>query len=364
MASSTDHEKSSSEQLLNAHDHVWNQIFNFINSMSLKCAIQLGLFDIVHKHGQPITLSELIHALPVNKQKSRGVERLMRILIFSKFFVKVSITNDEQNEGYWLTPASRLLLKENPSSIAPFALAMLDPLLIDPWHHVGDWFQNDTPTPFDSAHGKTFWELAGRDPRMNRFFNEGMASDAHFVATMITRDCKNVFEGLKSIVDIGGGTGTVAKIIGAAFPGLKCIVLDLPHVVADLEGTDNLTFISGNMFDSVPLADAVFLKWILHDWSDEECIKILMKCKEAIPKKENGGKVIIADMVLVTEDETSLNEHEAIETQLFFDMLMMTLLTGKERTEKQWRELFLAADFTSYKITPCLGVRSLIEIFP
>lgn len=104
------------------------------------------------------------------------------------------------------------------------------------------------------------------------------------------------------------------------------------------------------------------MQWILHDWSDEECIKILMKCKESIPIKENGGKVIIADMV-VKEDET-MKEHEATETQFFFDMLMMTLVTGKERTETQWRELFLEAGFTSYKITPALGVRSLIEIFP
>ncbi|XP_073059925.1 trans-resveratrol di-O-methyltransferase-like [Primulina eburnea] len=353
---------SSSEQLLDAHCHVWNQIFNFINSMSLKYAIQLGLFDIVHKHGKPITLTELIHALPINGQKSHGVDRLMRILIHSKFFVKVSIPDKEEKEGYWLTPASRLLLKDDPSSVAPLALAQLDPLLIDPWHHVGDWFQNDTPTPFANAHGKAFWELAEHEPRMNRFFNEGMASDAHFVASIITRDCKHVFEGLKSIVDVGGGTGTLAKVIGDALPGLKCIVLDLPHVVARLEGTDNLTFVGGDMFDFVPPAEAVFLKWILHDWSDEECIKILLKCKEAVPKKENGGKVIIVDMV-VTDDEM-MKDHEAIETQFFFDMLMMTTLTGKERTETQWRELFLAAGFTSYKITPCLGLRSLIEIFP
>ncbi|KZV38855.1 trans-resveratrol di-O-methyltransferase [Dorcoceras hygrometricum] len=352
------------EQLLKAHDHIWNQIFNFINSMSLKCAVQLGLFDIVQKHGKPITLPELISALPINKQKSHGVDRLMRILTYSKFFVKVSldISNNQQKEGYWLTPASLLLCKDHPTSVAPFATAMLDPVLVEPWHHLEEWFRDDAPTPFVSAHGKAFWEFAGREPRMNQFFNEGMASDARFVAGVLTKDCKHVFEGLKSLVDVGGGTGTVARVMTDAFPGLKCTVLDLPHVVAGLQGTDKVNFVSGDMFDSVPTADAVFLKWILHDWNDEECIQILKRCKEAIPKKEDGGRVIMVDMVVVDDDEVT--EYEGTETQYFFDIMMMAFLTGKERTEKQWKKLFLAAGFTTYKITPCVGVRSLIEIFP
>ncbi|KAH0639577.1 hypothetical protein KY290_036844 [Solanum tuberosum] len=61
----------------------------------------------------------------------------------------------------------------------------------------------------------------------------------------------------------------------------------------------NLSYVGGDMFKFIPSADAILLKWVLHDWSDEECIKILKKCKEAIPSKEKGGKVIIIDMVLM-----------------------------------------------------------------
>uniref|UniRef100_M1D3K7 Resveratrol O-methyltransferase n=1 Tax=Solanum tuberosum TaxID=4113 RepID=M1D3K7_SOLTU len=64
------------------------------------------------------------------------------------------------------------------------------------------------------------------------------------------------------------------------------------------EGSKNLSYVGGDMFKSIPCADTTLLKWILHDWSDEECIKILKKCKEAIPRKEKGGKVFIIDMVL------------------------------------------------------------------
>ncbi|CAH2075766.1 unnamed protein product [Thlaspi arvense] len=131
-------------------------------------------------------------------------------------------------------------------------------------------------------------------------------------------------------------TGTVAKSIANAYPHLKCTVLDLPHVVARLEGSKILNYVGGDMFEAIPRVDAILLKWILHDWSDEENIKILKRCEEAIPSKEKGGKVIIIDMVVENKKE----DNESIETQLFFDMLVMILLTGRERTDKEWAKLF------------------------
>ena len=102
-------------------------------------------------------------------------------------------------------------------------------------------------------------------------------------------------------------------------------------------------------------------QWILHDWNDEECVKILKKCKKAITS--NGGKtgkVIIIYMIM----ENKKGNEESIDTQLFFDMLMMVLATGKERDEKEWAMLFQEAGFTDYKITPILVLRSLIEVYP
>lgn len=97
----------------------------------------------------------------------------------------------------------------------------------------------------------------------------------------------------------------------------------------------------------------------MHCWSDEESIKILKKCKEAIPSKDRGGKVIIIEMVVSPK-----GDHKAFETQLFFDMEDMVLVNGRERTEKEWAKLFFNAGFTSYKIFPILGLRCLIEAYP
>jgi len=137
---------------------------------------------------------------------------------------------------------------------------MLDPILTKPWHFVSTWLKNDDPTPFDTAHGRTFWDYGGHEPMLNHFFNDAMASDARLVTRVLINECKEVFEGLGSLVDVGGGTGTVAKSIAEAFPHLDCTVFDLPHVVADLQGSENLKYVGGDMFEAIPPADGIVLK--------------------------------------------------------------------------------------------------------
>ncbi|KAL1561672.1 Xanthohumol 4-O-methyltransferase [Salvia divinorum] len=353
---------SSSQDLLEAQAHVWNHIFSYINSMALRSAVELRIPDAIHNHGKPITLSQLAEALCINDEKSNGLYRLMRILVHSKFFDKVNISGqEEREEAYSLTRASRLLIRDDPSSLAPFALSQTDPAYIDPFHHMSEWFRDECPSAFFTKNGMDLWQFAGKDEKLNQGFNEAMAADARFVSRILVRECKHVFEGLETMVDVAGGTGEVSKALAGAFSWLKCVVLDLPHVVAGMEGSENVRFVGGDMFDFIPPADAVFLKWILHDWGDEDCIKILRKCKEAIAdSKIKGKKVIIVDMVVDEEKQA----HEATETQLLIDMLMMAHHPGKERTEKEWAKLFAAAAFNNYKIIPTLGVRSIIEVFP
>ncbi|EXB67905.1 8-hydroxyquercetin 8-O-methyltransferase [Morus notabilis] len=369
-----------STELVKAQAHIWNYIFNFINSMSLKCAVQLGIPDAIHSHGKPMTLSQLISALPIHQNKksdSRLIYRLMRILVNSGFFVLQEVVVGETDlleEGYVLTTASKLLLRDNPLSVTPLLLSMLDPIMTKPWHSLSTWLQSDDPTPFAATHGMGIWDYNEYDPRLGNLFNEAMASDARLVTSVLIDKCKSVLEGLESLVDLAGGTGTVAKAIAYAFPHLACTVFDLPHVIADLQGSKNLKFVGGDMFDEIPPADAIFMKWILHDWSDEDCVKLLERCKVAITCKGNkNGKVILVDMVIVEEQNNKDighdhhahdHDHQSYETQLFFDMLMMVLYPGRERKETEWAKLFSDAGFNTYKITPILGVRSLIEVFP
>ncbi|XP_019193592.1 PREDICTED: trans-resveratrol di-O-methyltransferase-like [Ipomoea nil] len=345
------------DEILLDQTHIWNQIFHFINSASLKCAVELGIPDIIHSHGRPITLQQLVDALHINKAKAHHLGRLMRVLTRSGFFLDAKITD---GNGYALARPSFLLLKDHPFSLAPFVLGAVCTIFTGPWHGVSEWFHNDDPTPHVTAHGRTFWDLASQDSEINHYTNQAMAGDALLFMTLIRKYCRGVFEGLDSLVDVGGGTGMVARAIADEFPNMKCTVLDLPHVVAGLEGTKNLAYVAGNMFQAIPPAQAVFLKWIMHDWNDEDCVKILKKCKEAISRRENGGKVIIVDMIL---DATQNGDEESIQNQIYLDLHMMVYHGGQERTLKEWVKIFYEAGFTDYKTTQ-IGTRSLIQLFP
>ncbi|KAI3703716.1 hypothetical protein L1987_73910 [Smallanthus sonchifolius] len=255
-----------SKNLLESQAHIWSHIFSFIKFMSLKCAIQLQIPDIINRHGSPMLLSELVEALTIKKERFQFVYWLMRVLVHSGFFVKQSISttrgsyDEEEGEGYLLAPSSQLLLMEHPLSLRPYLLALLDPILMDPWQDMSKWFQNDDVTPFHTTHGRALYNLAGQEPTLNQFFNDAMASDARLVISVILEQCGGVFQGLDSIVDVGGGTGTVSEAIAKAFPDTSCICFDLPHVVDGLDGSKNLMYVGGDMFEAVPKANAVLLK--------------------------------------------------------------------------------------------------------
>ncbi|XP_057442179.1 probable O-methyltransferase 3 [Lotus japonicus] len=349
-----------SAKLLRSQGHIWNHIFSFINSMSLKCVVELGIPDIIHNYGKPMTLSKLIASLPINPSKTSCIHRLMRIMVHSGFFSRHNATENELEVEYTLTDDSILLLKDHPFSVIPFLHAMYDPILTKPWHHLSTWFKNDDSTPFATANGMMIWDYADRNPKMNKSFNEGMASDSQLITSVFIEKCKDMFNGSESLVDVAGGTGTLAKAIVESFPHLQCTVFDLPHVVAGLQGSCNLKYVGGDMFKEIPPADVILMKWIMHDWSDEECVKILKKCKEAIKSKGKEGKVIIIDMVIEEEN----GNDETVETELFLDMVVMALYNAKERNKKEWVKLISSAGFSDYKISPVLGLRSVIEIYP
>lgn len=344
-----------------AQAQVIRHVFNFISSMSLKCAVQLGIPDIIHSHGEPMTLSELASALPIDPSKGGCISRLMRLLVHSGFFVTTTkFHGEKEEEAYVLTPLSKVLLKDQPNSLTPFVLGMFDLPLMSPWPFLADWMKGENITAFESVNGVGFWEYMDQNPETKAIFQEAMTSDSQMM-NLVVRDCKPVFEGLNSLVDVGGGTGAIAKIISEAYPALKCTVLELPHVVANApESSENLKFIAGDMFESIPSADAILLKLVLHAYNDEECIKVLKKCREAIKSKGEGGKVIIIDIVI---DEKN-DERELTDAKLYFDIVMMALVTGRERTEKDWERLFIESGFSHYKIRPIFGLRSLIEVYP
>jgi len=259
MGISTAEAASSADEMLLAQTQVFHHVMAHVGSMSLKCVVELDIPDIIHAHGRPMTVSGLLSKLPVSYNKAPFLPRFMRILTQMGYF-KAQKARDEE-DAYSLTPLSTILLKNSPISLRAWVLGTLSSHMTVTWQFLSAWLQSEMPgCTHEFEHGKSLWDLASENHEFNSMLNEFMASDTRFLMKYVVEKCGEAFEGLRTLVDVGGGTGTAARAIAEAFPRLKCTVYDLPHVVACLPESPLVDAIGGSMFESVPEADAVFLK--------------------------------------------------------------------------------------------------------
>lgn len=114
--------------------------------------------------------------------------------------------------------------------------------------------------PFKKAHGVEVWEMASKNMMFNKLFNDAMACTNKAITQAVVADYKDGFANIRSLVDVGGGTGGVIAEIVKVNAHIRGINFDLPHVVATAPPHPGVEQISGSMFDSVPAADALFLK--------------------------------------------------------------------------------------------------------
>ncbi|XP_057753371.1 isoflavone 7-O-methyltransferase-like [Arachis stenosperma] len=354
----------SASESFKAQALVYRHMFSILDSMCLKWIIDSRIPNIIHDHGKPITLLELVSVLQIPSTKVDRIDVFMRYMAYIGYFDIVRIQDgnkEEEKEAFALTAASELLIKgtENPC-ISPVVEFVIDPVHSDSFNYLSKWFSDENRRLYEITLGKPLWEYLDKNPRLMGLFNDAMASDSQMIKLAL-KDHHMAFEGLETIVDVGGGTGTTAQIFSEKFPELKYIVFDLPQVVKNLKGSNNLSFVGGDMFESIPKADAILLKLVLHNWSDNNCIKILRNCKDAVKvlSKEKKGKIIILETVINEEqDEPEI-------TRLKFLMnINMQIIHEKERTEEEWKNIFHEASLYNYKIFPFTEYLSLIEVYP
>ncbi|PON40296.1 O-methyltransferase COMT-type [Trema orientale] len=355
------------EEEYRAKVDIYKYIFGFVEMAVVKCAIELGIADTIESHGRPMTLLELSSALVCAPPT---LYRIMRFLVNRRIFKEIrndAVQGSEACNLYAQTALSRLLVRSGESSMAAFVLMESSPPMLAPWHGLSARTKAegaDSSAPFEAANGKDVWSYAAANPAHSQLINEAMACNARFTVAAMVDGCLDVFDGISTVVDVGGGNGTALQMLVKACPRIRGINFDLPHVVSVALESDGVENVGGDMFDSVPKADAAFLMWVLHDWSDDECIQILKRCREAIP--EEKGKVIIVESV-IENNEQKLKEEELKlkDVGLFLDMVMMAHTDrGKERTLEEWVYVLGQAGFTRHNVRPVNAVSSVIEAFP
>lgn len=273
-------------ELSKPHTNLLSIQFGYVNSMALRCAMQIGIPDLIHSNdSSSISLSELAAAIPIPETKSPHLYRLMRLLVHLGIFA-LDESSGTTEPKYILTPTSKLLTTNHDNiGVVPYSKMVLDPALVNPLFYLGDWIKMEGSLPFELCHGGNMWVVAAQKPDLNKDFNAAMDSDSQLLMSFIVTNSPQLFHGLKSLIDVGGGTGGCAKAIAKAFPDLNVKVLDLPHVAADFPKDDGVQFTVGDMFKHIPSTDAVLLKVniyaiqtsLLDDYPDENFLLLYIQ---------------------------------------------------------------------------------------
>lgn len=331
-----------------------NLSLSIITPFAFRCAAELKISDHIHAyHLHAMPLNELARSIPIAPEKEPMLGQVMRLLVQIGVFA-------QSDKGYMLTPVSELLLSNGPN-MGPYICFMTNPQTVNPHSKMGDWFKSSgVGTIYQMANqGKPLWESIKEMPDFGNVVNEGMAAHSRSSMIDVITQCPKLFDGLNSLIDVGGGIGAATEVVAKYYPKLRCTVFDLPQVISTVAKSDLFDAVGGNMFEKIPPADAIMLKNVLHDWCDDDCIKILEKCREAISISKNAGKVIIIDVTIDLENHDQMT----IETNLNYDIHMMVGCGSKERTRQEWHGVFEAAGFVNYKVHT-VGIYSIYELLP
>lgn len=236
---------------------IWNYIFGFIDPLVVKCAIELGIADTIRATGRPMKLDELSAAIGC---APAPLYRIMRFLVHRRVFGETRAGGEGGSASYTLTPISHLLVRDGQQSMAALVLLMCSPTMLGTWHALSAFVRGGAPPAFLASHGDDVWGYAAGNPAHSKLINDAMACNASMVVPAIVDGCTGVFEGLATVVDVGGGNGTTLQTLVKAIPWINGINFDLPHVIDAAPKHDGVEHVGGDMFLSIPKADAVFMK--------------------------------------------------------------------------------------------------------
>ncbi|GLJ25135.1 hypothetical protein SUGI_0480760 [Cryptomeria japonica] len=351
---------ASSKSSMEAHLELYEIILSAAKPMALQAAVLLNIPDIIAMHGieNPLSVDQIASHIFTSTNKPAHTEYLFRIM---RLLASIGVFTEETTVDYGGTPLfkygltglSKLLVKNDAQkSCAPTVLAINLKCIIDGYQHLHDSVIEGCPA-FTKANGMGIFEYMSNNPEANRILNEGMATNTGPLVAHVVK-IYDGFKNFKSVVDVAGGVGSAISVIVAEYPHIHGINLDLPHVIRTASPIQGVEHVEGNMFEQIPCADAIFMKWILHDWDNGQCLKILKNCYEAIPE---DGKVLIVDAVI--DDDGGMKRQAG----LLLDMCMMAAsIGGKERTRKEFEDLFYKAGFNSYSVIKLPFLPSFIEI--
>ncbi|GMN50512.1 hypothetical protein TIFTF001_019675 [Ficus carica] len=260
-------------------------MYGLVDSMALRCVLELRIPDIINSHGGPMTLAQIGSAISEASAAAEEAStpdifclaRIMRFLVRRNIFTVhhpsngSGSTDDNHDQAlYGLSHLSRWLIfsdgDDDERNLGPMFLSQTHPRLMKPWHFLSRCIkEGGGGVAFDKAHGRDAFSLMSEDSEFAKVFNYGMECTSRIVVKAVLEEYRDGFSCLGSLVDVGGGTGAAMSEIVKSHPHIKGINFDLPHVVSTAPAYPGVSHVGGNMFDSIPNADAVFMKLRIPD---------------------------------------------------------------------------------------------------
>jgi SAM-dependent methyltransferase len=311
-------------------------------TQAIHVAATLGIADLLRDG--PLSSDELAAATSTHAESLRRVLRAL---------ASVGVLHEDGDDRFALTEIGACLRSDAPDPVGGWAAFAGRPYHFAAWSNLLHGVRTGE-NPFRAVHGADVWEYRAAHADEGAVFDRAM--------TDLTRRANRHlleaydFSALGSIVDVGGGHGALVAALLAAYPRLRAVLFDLPHVVADapalLESAGvaaRCDVVGGSFFDD-PLpagADASLLKAVLHDWEDDDALRIVRACRAA------AGPDALA--LVVDRDRGGPNEDPEAKLS---DLNMLVGTGGRERTRDELATLLAEGGFALQRAIPT-GISSL-----
>ena len=306
-------------------------------SQAIHVAAVLGIADLLADGSR--SSDELAETTQTNP---RALYRLLRALAAFGLF------HEDEDHRFSLTELGDHLRSDAPESVAGWAAFVGRSNIREAWSALEESIRTGE-NAFKLAHGMSVWEYRAQNLEESEIFDRAMASSSH----LVTRSLIDAYDfgRFETIVDVGGGNGTLLAALLAEYPGLNGVLLDQAHVVEDVDLGERGRVVAGNFFESVPEGgDAYLLKWIIHDWEDEEAVAILRTVRPT------GGALLLVEKIVGPPNQGA-------EAKLS-DLNMLVGPGGQERTLDEFRSLLEAAGYELVGHTPTSSGQHVIEGAP
>ena len=260
---------------------------------------------------------------------------LHRLLRAAATFGAVRMTDDGTVSS---TRITRTLRSDAPHAVGAWCSYLASPAHQQAWADLATSIRTGQPA-FRRVHGSSLFEHFASHPKQGKHFNQGLAgltlSEAPFILAALDLPQAGV------VCDVAGGRGTLLAEILLVKPELRGVLVESPDVLADAAAylasrglLDRVELVEGDIFAPLEVtADLYLLKWILHDWDDATCARLL---KNVAATMKRGARLAVIE---------GLQEPNAVDTRFSMIDLEMLVVTedGRERSGDEFRQLLTGA---------------------